>query len=203
MKTSMAVTLGAAALATAVSAQAALVNATFSGTVSSQTASSFAVGAAVGGSFSYDTTTGRYRSFDVAGQSVMGADAATPSFVSTASFTPDRYSAIYRAQVSPVAQGGTLNSSFSVDLEALLRPWASATPIALLTDTTELASNFDRPSSSFGYYTANADGTDIRALTARFGTLTVTTPVPEPSTAALMFAGGAILLGARRLRRDA
>lgn len=197
MKTSVVVSLGVAALATASSAQAALVNATFSGTVSTQTATSFAVGAAVGGSFSYDTTTGRYLSFDVAGQSVA------PSFVSTATFTPDRYSAIYRAQRSPVEQGGTLNSTFSVDLESLLTPWASATPLALLTNATELASNFDRPSSSFGYYTANADGTDIRALTANFGTLTVTTPVPEPSTAALMFAGGALLLGARRLRRDA
>ena len=187
-----------AAVATTLSAHAEVIDATFSGTVSAQTGTPFALGATIGGEFTYDTSTSSYVSFKVGGQSVAAG------YASTADFSPDLYTALYRAQLSPVPQGGEpnstfLNSTFVVDLEALNAPWASANPIALLSSNAQLAGNLDKINSSFGYYTANADGTNIKSVTASLASLVVTT-VPEPATA-LLFAAGAALLGLRSVRR--
>jgi hypothetical protein len=185
-------TLAAALVAacTCLSAQADLIHATFSGTVQSQHDSSFAVNDAVSGEFFYDSATQTFVSFTIGGQSVA------PGFKSDAAITPDHYSAIYQAQVSPVL-GGEENSTFTLDLEGV-NPWSTGDAVALLLDSASLASNLDTSASSFSFYVAEANGTDIHQLTASIGTLTVA--VPEPAALPLMFLGLATI-GLRRLRR--
>ncbi len=170
---------------TATSANADVLDATFSGTVSTQSGTTFVVGAAIGGEFTYDTDTGRFLSFEVGGRAVA------PGYASSAAITPDLFSAIYQAQVTPVSQPGTSNSTFSLDLESLAG-WPSRDAAALLTDASQLASNLDATSSSFGFYTASAGGGDVQAVTATLGTLAVTA-VPEPEIAALLLCGLASL----------
>ena len=187
--------LGAAALATVLSAQGAILDARFSGTVSSQTATSFAVGASVSGEFVFDTVTGNFLSFEVAGVS------AAPGFASTAAFSPDNSTALYRAQVSPVDQGGSVNRTLVVDLEALNLPWQSASAATLLSDTPQLASDLDRSSSFFGFYSAAASGANVQSLNASLDRLQVIAPVPEPASAVLLLLGGGALLLGRTGRR--
>ena len=172
-------------------AAATVIDAKFSGTVESQTSTSFAVGAAVSGEFVYDTAASRYLSLVVGGQSVAAG------FASMAAVTPDLYSAIYQAQLSPVPLPGTRNSTFTVDLEGQ-NPWPSNDAVALLLNTAQLASNLDRTLSGFGFYDAAADGTDVHSLSATVSSLQIAA-VPEPSAVVLMLAGMAA--AARRLRR--
>ena len=82
-------------------AQAALIDARFSGTVDAQNQSGSAVGATVSGEFVYDTVSASYLSFSVAGLSVAAG------YASTASLTPDLSTALYRAQLSPVSGAAT------------------------------------------------------------------------------------------------
>ena len=187
--------LAAAALAGAAAAMpaaATVIDAKFSGTVASQTSTSFAVGAAISGEFLYDTAAAQYLSFVIGGQSVASG------FASTAAVTPDRYSAIYQAQLSPVPLPGTRNDTFTVDLEGQ-NPWPSNDAVALLTNGSQLASNLDTTLSSFGFYDAAANGTDVHSLNATLSTVQIAA-VPEPSTAVLLLLGVAAV--ARRLRHS-
>ena len=176
-------------------ARAVVLDATFSGRVQSQTGTSFAVGSTLAGEFLYDTVAARFLTFTVGGQSVA------PGFASTAALTPDLYTALYQAQVSPVAQPGSANSTFVVDLEAANQPWAATSAVALLSDASQLAANLDRTASSFGYYLANADGSNVRSVSASIGALQVTAPVPEPTSVAMLLAGLALVGGAAGGRR--
>jgi hypothetical protein len=178
------------AACTCLSAQAVVIHATFSGTVQDETETRFSVNDAISGEFFYDSATNTFVSFTIGGQSVARG------FQSKAGITPDQYSAIYEAQVSPVL-GGELNSTFTLDLEGV-NPWPTGDAVALLLDSASLASNLDTSASSFSFYVAEADGTDIHRLTASLGTLTVA--VPEPAALPLMFLGLAAI-GLRRLRR--
>lgn len=182
-----------ATIAATLSAHAALLDVTFSGLVQSQNGSSFSVNMPITGEFVFDTVSASYLSFSVGGQSVA------TGYNSSAGITPDFYSALYEAQVSPVAQGSISNSSFSVDLEGLNK-WSSSDPAALLIDTSQLSANLDTGNSSFGFYTANSDGTAIQSATASLTTIQVT-PVPEPTSVALMLVGVAAV-GLRRVRRS-
>ena len=183
-----------AAACTTFSANAQVVNASFTGLVESQIDSGFEVNAPVSGSFSYDLGSASFLSYSFGGFDVASGHG------SSAVFSPDQYSAYYSAQLSPVEQGGTLNSTFTLDLEAGIDPWAAASAISLLTDAGQLSTNLDISASTFGFYTGNADGTQIHSAMARLAALTVTTPVPEPGTFALLALGlGALALG-RALR---
>ena len=183
----------AAAIAAAVStfsATAAVIDAKFTGTVDTQTSTAFAVGSTLSGEFKYDTAAGKYLLFTIGGQSVA------PGYASSGTLTPDLFSAIYQAQVSPLS-GGTVNSTFNVDLEGI-SPWSTASAFALLLSPAMLATNLDTTLSTFGFYNANADGTNVHAVTALLKSIGVTA-VPEPATTALLFAG-AIALTLRRQR---
>jgi hypothetical protein len=186
------------ALAASVSSQAAVITANFGGTVTSQAGTTYAVGSSINGLFSYDTASSQFLTFSIGSYSVASG------FASTATIIPDRTEALYRAQVSPVL-GGNVNSTFALDLESLTT-WPSFDAIALLTNSSQLATNLDLASlptsafpSFFNFYSATAAGTDIQQLSADLSTITAT--VPEPGSLALALAGGAALLGARRLAR--
>ena len=193
MKHVLTISLALAAAATTLPTHADIIDARFSGAVQSQIGTTFAINAPVSGQFSFDTDTNRYLSFTVAGLSVASG------YRSMANITPDQYLALYTAQLSPVEQGGTRNSSFSVALEGIDK-WPSFDAVAVLTNRALLATNLDTALSSFGYYVANSDGTNIQSISARLTTLNVSV-VPEPASAALLLAGiAAIGLGRARSR---
>lgn len=187
--------VAAAPVAIALSAHAGVINAKFSGTVQSQANAGYVVASPIMGEFVYDIGSARYLSFTIGGQSIAAG------YSSTADLTPDLYTALYRAQLSPLQLGVTMNSTFTVDLEALNTPWPASGAIALLTNATQLAGNLDTVNSSFGFYTANANGTNIRSVTAMLNGLQVTA-VPEPTSLALVLAAVTVL-GIRQARRHA
>jgi hypothetical protein len=181
-------TLFAASSAT----NASVIDARFNGTVNSQANTTFAIGNAITGEFLYDTSLGRFLTFTVGGQ------AAAPGFVSAASVTPDLFSAIYQAQVSPVL-GGSINSTVAVDLEGI-NQWASSNAVALLLNASQLMSNLDTTLSNFSFFNANADGTNVHSLNATLTGIQVTA-VPEPGSVALLLIGLSAI-GLRRARRS-
>jgi hypothetical protein len=183
--------LFSAAVLTPLTAHAIPIDITFMGTVQSQIASGFSVNSPISGEFAYDTATGKYTVFTIGGRSVA------PGYASSADVTPDMFSAIYQAQLSPVQQGGTLNSTFTLDLEALVK-WPSNDAIALLTTPGVLAANLDKSLSSFGFFTANADGTNVHSLTASLSSIQA---VPEPASLALCLTGLLALALVARARR--
>jgi hypothetical protein len=186
-----AIAIAAAALATPFAAQATVVDVTFSGLVQSEISSGSTVGSVITGEFIYDTTLAVFKMFSIGGESVAAG------FASQADLSADRYSALYQAQLSPVAVGGDLNSSFNVDLEGL-NGWTASDAGALLSSA-ELPLNLDKTLSSFGYYMANSNGSNITSLTASLTHLQVST-VPEPASIALLLAGIAVVGAAVRRR---
>ena len=188
MKISLKLAAACAALVTTLSTNAAAIDAKFTGQVVSQTGTSFAVGSTISGEFVFDTVSNSFTMFQIGGQS------SAPGYVSKADITPDQYTALYQAQISPVELGGTLNSTFAVDLEGLAK-WPGTNAIDLLTNAA-LMTNLDFPASSFGFFIANADGTGQHSVNASLGSFLITA-VPEPTTV-LLFVTGGILLAARR-----
>jgi hypothetical protein len=186
MKSTLAV-LAMAAFAAAIPAHATVYSVNFAGTVSqSQGATGEAVGNAVTGHFDLDSNTGNFLDFTIAGQSVAAG------YLSSVSIGPALTDAIYMAQVSPVALGTPSNSTFSLDLSSLSTWPSSDTAYTLLTDTAQLTTNLDtvtNPASSFpstfSYYTAGANGTNVVSLDAQL-TSVAATATPEPASLALV-----------------
>ena len=179
--------LAIAALAAAVPAYATVYSVSFTGTVyQTQGATGQAVGNTVTGHFDLNSVTGSYLDFMIAGQSVAAG------YLSSATIGPALTDAIYTAQVSPVALGTPSNSSFSLDLSSLSTWPSTDTAYTLLTDTTQLTTNLDTVNnllsafpSTFNYYTANANGTNVVALNADLTSIKAA-PVPEPASLALL-----------------
>jgi hypothetical protein len=185
MKSTLSV-LAIAALSAVVPAQADIVAVSFTGTVfQTQGATGHAIGDTVTGHFDL-TSTGSFLDFTIAGKSVA------PGYLSSATIGPALTDAIYTAQVSPVAFGTPSNSSFSLDLSSLTNWPAADTFFTLLSDKTQLPSNLDTINnplsmfpSFFDYYTANANGTNVVALSANLTSITAQA-VPEPASLTLI-----------------
>lgn len=190
-KSQIAISLLLAAVASAHTAKAEVLDVAFLGVVQSQIGTGAALNSPVNGYFFYDTTLSAFTKF------VIGGESAAAGFASQADLSPDHYTALYTAQLSPVAVGGDVNSTFSVDLEAKNSPW-SALSAATLLSSAELTTNLDTAASSFTYYNANSNGSNVKMLTATLTSVQVSA-VPEPTSAVLMLAGIAVAgLVARR-----
>jgi hypothetical protein len=184
----LAIAAGAAVSATPAHADT-IYSASFTGTVSqTEGATGESVGNTVTGGFDLDQTTGDFLDFTIDGQSVA------PGYSSSATIGPSLFDSIYTAAVSPLVSGEPSNSSFTLDLSSLTTWPVADTAYALLTDTNQLATNLDTVNnplsafpSTFNYYTANADGTNVVSLTADLTSITATTTAtPEPGTFALL-----------------
>ncbi len=177
--------LSAAALS-ASSAKAALITADFSGTVTSEADTAYAVGSAISGTFTYDTVAGRYTAFAI-GSYGLPAGAASyvpPAFASTQSVQ-------FAARSSASAANGNTNTSLTVDLETtgffntenLASFTAAPGPGAV---TTNPAS----PDPSFFEYSSGVSGSPamfVEADLSSFGA--PATRVPEPASLALLTLG--------------
>lgn len=154
-------------------AHAILINAAYTGAVTSQSNTSFAVGNTITGSFSYDTDLGDFPTF-VIGTFTKPAGAAP-------TLTNDGFTALYRSQVSAVLQPGGTNTTLAIELNGA---FSTRSPTALLLQPNLFAS-LDS-TSSINYLRADAAGTPASTvrLTATLTGLTVTT-VPEPASLAL------------------
>ena len=168
-------------ISAALPARAAILDVTFSGPVTTEQNAAFTVGQTISGEFLYRTDTNQYLSFTIGGTSIQ------PPYTSSANLAVDEYTALYQAQSSPVATGGSTNSTYTLDLEAIgvfpVTGNSTADAVSLLTNTSQLATNLD-PSSDFGFYNATASGTNVTSVTAALTTLKVA--VPEPATLALI-----------------
>ena len=183
-------------LLAAAPARAALLDASFSGTVNTQQGTSFAPGDAISAAFEFDTVRHTFNAFTIGGVSIQAP------FDSTVSTSPglNPFSALFTAQASPVQLGSPLNQTFTLDLEAATT-FPTDNPVALLVDP-NLLSELDPSLTHFGFYIANPDGTNIRSVDASLslapGSFSVTTTVPEPASFALLLAPA---LGFVALRR--
>ena len=198
MKSMLALSL--ATLLLAGTAHATVLDVKFGGPVILQAGTTNTVGSTVTGEFIFDTFTGTYSSFMIAGVSTM------PGFASTASESLDRNTAIYRAQISGITVPTGTNSTFVLDLEALNTPFpATGGAAGLLTNTTQLTTNLDLASnpnsqfpSTFSYTLANGNGTNTRTVVANLASITAAAiPVPEPASSLLLIS----LVGLARRRR--
>ena len=189
MKNSLKLSAACVALVTTLAANADTIDAKFTGQVASQTGTSFVVGSALSGEFIFDTVSSSFTMFQIGGQS------SAPGYVSKADITPDQFTALYQAQISPIVSGGMLNSTFVLDLEGLAK-WPGTDAIGLLTNAA-LSTNLDLANSTFGFFISNADGTGQHSVSATLGSFSVTA-VPEPTTVLLFLAGGALLAARRR-----
>ena len=190
-----------AALAAVVPGHASTISASFTGTVSQTTgATGRAVGNTISGHFDVDSVTGSFLDFMIDGKSPLAG------YLSTEAFTAGNFDAIYTAQVSPVALGTPSNSSFTLDLSSLSNWPFTDTPLTLLLDNGQLATNLDtigNPMSSnpsfFSYYTAQSNGSNVVALRAN---LTSISAVPEPANVSLVMCsllGVGVFLRRRRV----
>ena len=181
--------LAAAALANVTLAHATTYSATFTGTVTSiQGETGENVGNPITASFNLNDATGQFSNFTIDSMSAPAGSLANNGL----SFTD----AIYEDQISPVSVGGNVNSTFTLDLSAVGQwPVGVDTFYSLLTDKSQLPSNLDTSgdyfTSTFGYYMANAAGSNVVSLNADLTSLTVTAS-PEPSSFVLL---GSSLLG--------
>jgi hypothetical protein len=190
MKRLLTLAAAVAAVTCAMTAQAEIIDATFTGAVDAGNA--YAPGTTLTGNFAYNTDTQSYLYFNI------GDYNAVPAFTSVAQIVAGQFTALYEAQVTSIGTASAIDSAFTLDLEAVTQ-WATATnAVALLTDGSQLPSNLD-PSSNFSFYIGNADGSNISSATAGLSSLTVTA-VPLPPSGAMMLVG-ALAFGMRKRSR--
>lgn len=182
----IAIYAAAAMFVAAMPAHAVLLNAAYSGAVTSQSNTSFAVGSVVTGSFSYDTDLGDFQTF------VIGTFTKPAGAVPT--LTNNGSSALYRSQLSAVLDPSGVNNTLALALDGA---FPTNSPTALLLQPNLFASLDD--TSSINYLRSDAAGTPANTvrLTATLTGLAVTA-VPEPASSALF---ATALIGLYALRR--
>lgn len=193
-----------AVVAAAVPAHAAVLSVNFTGTVfQTQGATSQAVGSTVMGHFDLNSATGNFLDFTIDGKSVAAG------YTFSASIGPAFTDAIYTAQVSPVSTGLPSNSSFTLDLSSLTNWPSTDTAFTLLTDTAQLTTHLDTIDnplsafpSTFGYYAANSDGTNVVALSANLTSVNAAA-IPEPASIVMVASALLRLVFVLRGRRSA
>ena len=175
-----------AALALAAPAHAVVINATYTGAVTSQLNSGFTVGSTVTGSFSYDSDLRDFPSFTIAGFAKPAGAVPTVS--------NDGSTALYRSQVSAVPAGSGANSTLAVELDGA---FPTRDPVTLLL-LPGLFASLDA-TSSLNVLRSDAAGTPAGTvrLTAALTGFSATA-IPEPASLALL---GAALAGLTALRR--
>ena len=184
-----------ALLAVSVGARAALINANFAGTITSQTNTSYAVGGSLAGSFTYDTSASVYDSFNV-GLYFLPADAA--------SLVPAPYSSVqsvqFQALAAAGATGGTTDASLTVDLETN-GSFNTTNLLAFVRSPGAITTDPADPNPSFiSYFAQDANGVST-SVTANLGSFSATvSAVPEPASLALLMLP---VLGLAFLRRAA
>ena len=178
------------------SAQASLITADFSGTVTSEARTAYAVGSAISGAFTYDTASGHYTAFTIGsyGLPAGAASYAPPAFASTQSVQ-------FAARSSASAANGSTSTSLTVDLETngffntenLASFTAAPGPGALTTSSTD-------PNPSFFEYASGVSGSPVAFVNATLSSFgPPATSVPEPASLALLsFGAAALALGRRR-----
>lgn len=187
--------------AAAAPANATVYNTSFSGTVTTATGVANAVGSTVAGSFSYDTSTSTYQSFTI------GSFSASQPFSSIATTVPsgasNPYEAIFEALTASAQTGGTVNSSFTLDLLSNTN-FTGTSAFSVLTNPGSLetqANSFDGNFSSFSYSygTPTANTQSLIVALNPTSLSTTATNVPEPASM-LLLAGPVLGLAFRRRR---
>ena len=189
--------LGAAGLVLvgASRAEAAIIDAAFSGTVYDQSGTSYAVGQTLSGSFSYDTSLGQYDSFDI-GSYTLPAGAT--------SYAPPPLTATQSVQFAAIAAasstGGSTSTSLTVDLETN-SSFNTTNLVGFVQNPGAITTNPSDPNPSFIAYAmqgATGSSTYVDADLTSFTGSVAPTGVPEPASLALLSAGIVGLAAARR-----
>lgn len=170
-----------ALLAGAASADAALINASFGGTITDQMNTSYALGGSLAGAFTYDTASGAYDSFNIGSYTLpSGATSYVP-----APFTSVQ-SVQFQALAAAGSTGGLTDTSLTVDLETNAS-FDTTNLLAFVQNPGSITTDPNDPNPSFLSYSAqDANGvrTYVTANLTRFSASVAN--VPEPASLALL-----------------